>query len=246
MTTLPTQYQRVEAELRERIATGVYRSGEQLPAEVALCREFGLSRITIRRALEGLAASHLVTRQRGRGTLVADPDSITKSLTLTGFIEDAIPWNRYEVLSDEEAPAPKEVAEMLHLPEEKVMRRVVAVNRPGGKPLSVSEFFFPSRFAGLVRPEDFVGGTTVVRLIESRSGMALAHAEQLVEAAMPPKAVARHLGIAAGTPVLRTLRCFFAEGRVPFQAVWVYHHPERYRFQATLLPKVVPLRARRS
>ncbi|MHB8867337.1 MAG: GntR family transcriptional regulator [Thermoleophilia bacterium] len=63
-------YLRIEATLSDRIARGDYRSGEQLPSESQLCREFGVSPMTLRRALAMLADRGLVAAEQGRGTFV--------------------------------------------------------------------------------------------------------------------------------------------------------------------------------
>lgn len=63
-------YLRIEAALGDRIAAGVYRPGEQLPPESRLCREFGVSPMTLRRALARLADRGLVSAEQGRGTFV--------------------------------------------------------------------------------------------------------------------------------------------------------------------------------
>ncbi|WP_043117349.1 GntR family transcriptional regulator, partial [Pseudacidovorax intermedius] len=55
--------------LRDEIVRGEYASG-LLPKEEALCERFGVSRITVRRALADLAAQQLVERRHGRGTFV--------------------------------------------------------------------------------------------------------------------------------------------------------------------------------
>ncbi len=63
-------YLRIEGTLSDRIARGAYRPGEQLPSESQLCREFGVSPMTLRRALAMLADRGLVAAEQGRGTFV--------------------------------------------------------------------------------------------------------------------------------------------------------------------------------
>jgi GntR family transcriptional regulator len=70
-------YQQVRQILLQRIASGVWRPGDLLPAEPKLGQELGVSPGTIRKALDELATEKLVVRQQGRGTFVAaqTPDS---------------------------------------------------------------------------------------------------------------------------------------------------------------------------
>lgn len=64
-------YARVKLHLRERIHAGILSQGDQLPTQSELCKEFGVSRITVVRALQDLESEGLVERRQGVGTFVA-------------------------------------------------------------------------------------------------------------------------------------------------------------------------------
>ncbi|WP_245608621.1 GntR family transcriptional regulator [Saccharibacillus sacchari] len=66
-------YEQIFEALRERIRLQQYKIGDRVPSEKELCDEFGVSRITTKKALEMLVAQQLVVRQPGRGSFVADP-----------------------------------------------------------------------------------------------------------------------------------------------------------------------------
>ena len=65
-------YHRVYAVMRERIVNGYYPDNVPVPSEAELSGSFGVSRITVRKAMEMLSAEGLITRMRGRGTCVTD------------------------------------------------------------------------------------------------------------------------------------------------------------------------------
>lgn len=69
---MSTEYQRVTEGLRQQIADGVWQPGDQLPGELELMGTYGVSRNTVRRALDALSRSNLVRRQQGKGTFVAE------------------------------------------------------------------------------------------------------------------------------------------------------------------------------
>src|SRR5580692_7447183 len=84
----PLLYSRVETVLANEIADGDLKVGNQLPTEDSLIARFGVSRITVRRAIQNLVSRGLVEVRRGRGTFVAAP-KITQDLKeLSGFVED--------------------------------------------------------------------------------------------------------------------------------------------------------------
>lgn len=74
-------YEHVAAELRRRIAKGVYAPGTRIPSEAELVREFGVSAITIRRTLRDLRFEGLLIGRQGLGVFVADARRIRRSLT---------------------------------------------------------------------------------------------------------------------------------------------------------------------
>ncbi|WP_338119273.1 GntR family transcriptional regulator [Paenibacillus polysaccharolyticus] len=65
-------YEQIFESLRERIQQHQYKIGDRVPSEKELCDEFGVSRITTKKALEMLANEQLIVRQPGRGSFVAD------------------------------------------------------------------------------------------------------------------------------------------------------------------------------
>ena len=74
------------ASLRARLWAGEWSPGSLLPAEAELCREYGVSRITVARALAELAREGAVQRQRGRGTTVLAPPDVSQQPTALAFV----------------------------------------------------------------------------------------------------------------------------------------------------------------
>ena len=78
-------YKQILKLLSDRIAGGVWGPGEKLPPESALMQEFGVSRITVRAAIEELTDNGVLVRSQGKGTFVASPKSTYKANDITGF-----------------------------------------------------------------------------------------------------------------------------------------------------------------
>ncbi len=78
-------YKQILKILSDRIADGVWGPGEKLPPESALMQEFGVSRITVRAAIEELTDSGVLVRSQGKGTFVAAPKSTYKANDIIGF-----------------------------------------------------------------------------------------------------------------------------------------------------------------
>src|SRR5271170_3793942 len=89
---LPTPlYHQVYLVLRDKIVSGACGADGLLPGEPALTRQFGVSRITVKRALDDLAAEGLVRRGRGLGTrVVNDAAGRPVAGNMAGLMENLI------------------------------------------------------------------------------------------------------------------------------------------------------------
>ena len=82
-------YHQIELNLRERIASAEFSPDRPLPPEDALAREYDVSRETLRRALDALLESRLITKQRGIGNFVSRAIGPRKQVTLVGRLDDS-------------------------------------------------------------------------------------------------------------------------------------------------------------
>ncbi|MFM7703744.1 MAG: GntR family transcriptional regulator, partial [Rubrivivax sp.] len=135
------KYHQVYLVLRERLEDGRFAHG--VPGEMVLMKEFGVARVTVRRALERLAAEGLIERAPGRGTVAvqrpagrpegevassgADPGARAR---LTGLLENIVSMGlktQVEVVGCELMPAPQAVASRLALAEGEPVHKAVRV-----------------------------------------------------------------------------------------------------------------------
>lgn len=80
------QYKRIERDISEKISSGYYSVGNSLPTEQELGKQYGVSRVTVRKALDNLVAKDLLIRTPGVGTFVKQtPTYPTKKVDLFGF-----------------------------------------------------------------------------------------------------------------------------------------------------------------
>ena len=234
------------APLYRRIATDVLRTiedrkmppGAPLPTESELCAAYGVSRITVRKALDELVARHVVERRRGSGTYISSPEQITKAVVLTGYIDDVLMLNRMRVLDDGWHPLPAHVATFVKDEFGSDYRQVVGVNHiTPGEPIVHIAFWFPPAIGRSVTAADVAGPLPTIRHIECSQGLRLDHADQVLDAVSAPEPVAAALGVAAGAPLLRALRAYYDTAGQLIEVFEAQYHPARYQFSATLFPR---------
>lgn len=183
-----------------------YRPGDRLPAEPALASAYGVSRATMREALQSLAAVGLVQRVHGVGTFVAEVSTKVESaldldLGVTEAVQAANQRLGVQVLRAEELAAPQEVAERLELPPASrvlwIERAILANEFPAVAAIDA----IPLAVAG--RAGHGYEGGSVYRFLEKECGVVLAGGRASVTAVAADRRVARVLRIAEGAPVLR-------------------------------------------
>ena len=91
MTSPPLPaYEQVKAFVKAKITSGVWRPGDAVPSESALQLQFGVSRMTVNRAVKELAVEGLVTRVQGSGTVVAQLHRISSTLAVRDIHEEVL------------------------------------------------------------------------------------------------------------------------------------------------------------
>jgi len=238
--TLPLpKYHQIYLVLREQLREGQFAAG--LPPEVALSKQFGAGRVTVRRALEQLATEGLIIRQAGRGTRptpsapapsLRDGDSGGKSSRLTGLLEKIVSMSlrtSVKVLEWRTINAPFDVAQALQIPVgAKVKKGVRRRSLPEG-PLSHITTYVPDDLANRFGRSD-LARKPILRLIEE-SGVELGRAHQTVTARQADAAVASELDVAVGTALLAVRRLVFDVNDRPVQWLHGLYRPDRYEYQ---------------
>lgn len=230
-------YRQVAERLIAQIMAGDFKPGEALPPEDSLCKMFGVSRITLRKSIEELLDRHLIVRRRGVGTFVNDPRRATKSVTLTGVIDDVLPGNLIQVLDESIVTLPVKMVELFGLAPQK-WKCITAINHVAkNEPLDYARFYFPEALASSISAADIAGPLPPVKFLQLHLGVRIDHADQIVEPMKASADIAAKLDIAKGTPVLRAIRIYYDTHVNPVEIVDAVYHPERYRYAATLYPR---------
>ncbi len=210
-------YAQVQRALSGRIHSGVWEPGRPLPNEFQLAAEFGVSQGTVRKALDALAAEHLVERHQGRGTYVARHTSDTVHFR---FFQIYSPEGRIhpESRGVEVAVATADAEEGAALalePESRVIR-ISRTRTHKARPIIHERISIPhARFAALLDEETIPN--TLYDLYQTVFGVTVARVEENLRAVAANAESARRLECAAGTPVLAIERVAFDYGGQPVE-----------------------------
>jgi DNA-binding GntR family transcriptional regulator len=233
---LQLRYERVRESLAEEIARGGRPPGSRLPPERALALHFGVSRVTLRRALSELERGGIVGRD-GAGWVVSGPRIGEPPNELMSFSEMAAsrgltPGGR--ILASGERQATIDEAEALGLAPGAPLFELERLRTMDGVPILIDRTSLPLAIAPRIGALD-LEHTSLYEVLEARFGIRPTRARFTVEAIAADARRARLLGLQTGDPLLRCQQqTDDADGRPIELCEMVYRH-DRYRFRATLV-----------
>lgn len=221
--------------LRHQILTADFRTGV-LPSEGQLCRDFGVSRNTVRVALGLLAAEGLVARVPGVGTTVGTgkyPHGLHRLMGLAETLHE-----HGEITNEVRAVmltrAPSVIAQRLGLPPQAEVVYIERVRRVDGVPLSLDLTYLPPDIGGPLLDAD-LAGTDIFVLIERIAGQPLGVADVAFEAVNADPHSAALLDVPDGAALLRIERLtHLADGR-PVDLEWVRFRGDRLTMHGRLM-----------
>ncbi len=200
------KYELVTQDIEQKIRDGDYQPHEQLPVADDLCRIYGVSRITIRRALDLLVEKGLVVKRRGSGTFVKDVDALTVAndqIGVHGYSEIARSKGataKTEVKSFDIIEATGRVAERLRIPEGTFVYRIVRVRSVDGKRGLVSYTWVPISILPDLSPDDVQ--VSLYQTVAKETGLTVASAHRSLRAVMPSAEEREALDLPDDVPVL--------------------------------------------
>lgn len=211
-------YRQVKRQLITDIQTGLAAPGAALPSEAELARRFEVSIGTVRRAVDELVADHVLIRQQGRGTFVGKLDrerfmyqffkiaprkgpSEFPDVRLHGFCKSNASQAEAQALGLHGKQSVFRIENILFLKDQPIIHDQIVIAQ--------------AMFPGLTRAQLAARSNTIYGLYQSAFGVTVVEADERVRAELASAESARHLRLAAGSPVLRIERTAYTFDRKP-------------------------------
>jgi GntR family transcriptional regulator len=220
------KYHRVYLVLHEQLRDGRFQSG--LPAETTLMEQFGVARVTVRKALERLSDEGLIKREPGRGTR-----PITQQRApLNGFLETLVTMGMdtsVKVISADFVQAPSEVASALQLNKADLkVQKAVRVRSTKEGPISLITTYVPQSIAKNFGKRELAKKPILVLIEEA--GVKVGRAEQNISACLADSQVAQYLDVEVGSALLAVKRKVYNNQDQPIQWLHGLYRPDRYEY----------------
>lgn len=204
--TMKPAYTQVKDFIQQHIASGEWRPGDPVPSEAALMQQFGISRMTVNRALRELTQEGMVVRVQGSGTFVAELHRVASNLTIRDIQEEVVERGHVhtaKVLLLQAEKAAPELAKTLDLRANARVFHSVLVHLENGVPIQFEDRYVNPVCAPSYLDTDFTQ-TTPTHLLLTEAP--LTEASYSIEASLPTPEQARHLGISVREPCLVQVR----------------------------------------
>lgn len=232
-------YVQLKRLIEDQVANGSLVPHSRIPSERELSEQFGISRMTARRALLELTREGRIYTAVGKGTFVAEPKISQNLQALTSFSEDMrarglVPVTR--LLQRARIAAPAVVARCLRLPPEAPVVYVARLRLVDDEPMALEYAHFA--FSGMDELLALPLEGSLYELLRERFALIPSEAIQEFEARLAVDDELPLLKIVAGTPVLTLTRTTFDPAMRPFEYVQSVYRSDRYRFVARLVREV--------
>ncbi|CAN7580188.1 histidine utilization repressor [Pseudoduganella sp. LjRoot289] len=222
-------FQRIKDHLLEQIAAGVWKEGDVIPSEQALVKQFGVSRMTVNRAVRELTAEQVLTRRQGSGTYVAQQKYQATLLEIKSIADEVRARghvHRSSLQLLEQSKAGDLLAKQFELAPASVLFHSVIVHFENGVPIQVEDRWVNPACAPLYMSQDFAAITPNEYLMAAAP---LQGATYSIEALSPPRDIADMLAIDTRQPCLVLKRQTRSAGQVASIAT-MWHPGHRYQF----------------
>lgn len=235
------KYHRIYLVLREQLQEGRFAAG--LPGELALMQQFGVARVTVRRALGQLAGEGLISREPGRGTRpIRTEEAGTGGAAngpmrtqLTGLLENLVSMGlrtSVKVLDVGTVTASQAVATALDLSPGDPVQKAVRVRSTREGPLSHITTYVPADVARRFGRREL--SRKPILLLLEESGVKVGRAVQSISARLADAEVAGHLDVSVGSALLAVRRLIYDEQERPVQWLHGLYRPDRYEYEMQL------------
>ena len=218
-------YRIVQHQLFEALASGEWQPNQAIPSEKKLCERFGVSIGTLRKAIDVLVAEHILVRQQGLGTFVANHNRPRQFFQFFNVAphEGARTYPTVELLSFSSVKSDRVISEKLAIPLGSDVFRIKNLLSMESQPVVVDTIVLPaSLFKGLSESVVKNRPSTLYNLYLDVFAINVIRIDERVRAGRAPIASAKALHLQAGDPILEVRRVALTFNQKPIE--WRISH----------------------
>lgn len=223
--------------LLKEITNGKYKAGELLPTENDLIEQYGISRVTVRKAMDLLQQDGLIVKKRGYGTYVCPKkmeQNMKKVMHFSEEMEQRGVKSSTKMISNEMIPACQQIAEALQIPEGTPLIRVARLRYANDKPLRLEIAHLVYSQCPDVYGKDF-SSISLRKMLQSQYDITWSNATQRIYAVNAEEKIAGLLQVQENSALIYIERISFLKNTQPGEYLQCYYRGDSYYLTTELL-----------
>jgi len=226
------KYEAISAEMRNRIKEKKYSIDQPIPDEISLAKEFGCSRMTMKRALDILVMEGLLYRKRGHGTFIVRSAiqnsrvnvASNEAMGLTNLLKNKNITSK--VINFEVQFPTEEVAAHLAIDTKSPVYYLIRVRLVDGEPYVMEKTYMPTKLIPGINDEILNG--SIYEHITENLGLTIAGSHRKIRAAKPEALDQEYLECKEDDPILEIEHVGFLNNGVPFEYSFSRHRYDKF------------------
>lgn len=230
------KYEEIALDIQHKINNGEYLPNDQLPLEKEMCIQYGVSRITIKKAMDKLVMSGSVVKRRGSGTFVKDVDyneisDVSASSQFTGFSVTFKDKDIFSKIIEFQVVNPtEEIANKLKMEKDEFVYYICRARYAENLPYVVEYTYMPIDIIPGLKKD--IVKNSIYNYIEETLKLKIKSAHRTVRAILPSKLEQEYLEINDSFPILEVEQIAFLDNGQPFEYSKSHHRSDRFEFKS--------------
>ena len=196
-------YEQLMNEVERKIREGYYKPGDKIATEAEMAKEFGVSLITVRKAVSLLMEKGLVIKKQGKGTFVTKPKYARNMRNLQSFSEmceqmGVKPGGK--MLENRLVPADGKIAASLGVEQGSRVVYIERLRYADQEPVVIEKNYFSLKYASLL--EEVFDDTSLFHFLREKNGIRVSSSEKMIELCRATQEEAKLLGVKKGDYLL--------------------------------------------
>lgn len=227
-------YLQIYHDICMKVDDGFLKSGEPMPTEQELMNYYGVSRVTVRKALMELISDGIITREHSKSAIIAHKKPRKNMSRLTSLREEILsagltPRAQFTVIQN--VGANSNLAAALNVPEGEPLIYFHRIRYGDDIPIAVQDVHIRAKYCSIEELKS-VGDNSIYNALECGRGITIDYADMILSAKMPTKKQCQELNTNNDAPVLLMKRTAFLTNGETLEYAETYYVTSRYEWTA--------------
>lgn len=227
-------YKEVKKDLSDKITTGIYKPGDRIPSERNLSEVYGISRMTLRQALNALEKDGLIRREKGRGTFVTSKDLFQENLrsfTHTLIARQIEPSSK--IIEVSKVLHLKQISQLLQINQGEAYYKIKRLRCGDGVPMGLETVYIPVIRVPDIDQYDLT--QSFYGILENYYGYEMTRSACEIEACLANSVLATQMVAKKNSALLKVSGVTYSQGDQPLFYEESYYRSELYKYHVDIM-----------